>query len=96
MFTWLNKQGVKSSEGFEVQFTGRYSAEYRAGGRVVTLEVEDGISGGRPSVLVDPSAFRRWDDGELIPEDEQQRMFDNLRRAIEFQDLVLTVQAPEA
>lgn len=40
MFEWLSKQGVRSSEGFEFQFTGRFTAEYREGDRVMELEVE--------------------------------------------------------
>jgi hypothetical protein len=29
MFTYLNKQGVESDAGFVVQFTGRFTLEYR-------------------------------------------------------------------
>ena len=52
MFTWLNKQGVRSDRGFEVQFTGRFDAEYREGGRIVELYVESGLSGTPFKVLV--------------------------------------------
>src|SRR5262249_31089275 len=41
-FTWLNKQGVRSSDGFEFQFTGRFSAEYRDHGVVTPLYCEGG------------------------------------------------------
>ena len=41
MFIWLNMQGVQSDRGFVVQFTGRFTAEYREHSKVVTLEVED-------------------------------------------------------
>lgn len=33
MFSWMNKQGVRSDQGFEVQFTDRFTAEYREGVR---------------------------------------------------------------
>ncbi len=48
MFTWLNKQGVRSDRGFEVQRTGRFDAEYSEGGQVVELYVESGTQGGLP------------------------------------------------
>jgi hypothetical protein len=51
MFTWLNKQGVRSDRGFEVQFTGRFDAEYREGGKVVKLYVESGVNGGLPCIV---------------------------------------------
>src|SRR4051794_12498175 len=46
MFKWLNKQSVESDRGFVVQFTGRFSMEYREGSKTVTLAVEGGFSGG--------------------------------------------------
>jgi hypothetical protein len=94
MFTWLNKQGVKADDGFVVQFTGRFTAEYRDSGRKVTLAVEDGFVGGKPCVAVEPEAFDRWDDdppGVTIPPDQRARMFTNLREALEFQGLILVV-----
>jgi len=96
MFTWLNKQGVRSDEGFEVQFTGRFDAEYRENGRMVTLYVEDGITGGESSILVEPNAFQRWDDGETISSENQARLFENVRQAMEFQGLKLVVQAGQS
>ena len=42
MFEWLNKQGVRSSEGFEVQCISRYEMEYREGNNVLTLEGDIG------------------------------------------------------
>jgi hypothetical protein len=98
MFTWLNKQGVRSDEGFELQFTGRFDAEYREGERVVRLYVENGRVGGLNCIIVDPSAFERWDGdagGASIPRDQQQKMFRNLREALEFQGLKLLIQKAE-
>lgn len=96
MFTWLNKQGVKSDRGFEVQFTGRFDAEYREGGKIVKLYVEDGLTGGLQSILVDPGAFERWDDGTPIPPEQQAQLFQNLKEAMEFQGLKLVIQKGES
>lgn len=95
MFTWLNKQGVRSDEGFEVQRTGRFDAEYREGGKVVKLEVESGINGGLPCIILDPMAFARWSDGTAISGDEQARLFRNFEEAMKFQGLKVVVEAPE-
>ncbi len=93
MFTWLNKQGVQSDRGFAVQFTGRFSAEYRDRGKVVTLHVEDGLVGGQPCISVAPDAFEHWDsETARIPPEEQAQMFQNLREALEFQGLMLVVE----
>ncbi len=98
MFTWLNKQGVRSATGFEVQRTGRFDAEYREGGKVVSFGVEAGVSGGLQCIIVDPSAFTRWDDapsGIGIAPEQQAQMFENLRQALEFQGLKLVIEKAE-
>src|SRR5438105_2984633 len=92
MFTWLNKQGVRSDHGFEVQFTGRFDAEYREGGRVVTVYVESGMSGSAPAIVIDPAAFARWDDGDTITPEQQTQMLTNFREAMEFQGLKLVIE----
>lgn len=92
MFTWLNKQGVRSDYGFEVQFTGRFDAEYRENGKIVSLYIESGVEGGRQCILIEPSAFERWADGQLIPPEMQKKMFQNFKEALEFQGLKMIVQ----
>jgi hypothetical protein len=93
MFTWLNKQGVESDRGFTVQFTGRFTAEYREDGKVITLALEDGVSGGVPAVIIGPNAFDCWDnDRQKIDLDQKDRLFRNLKEAIEFQGLKLVVE----
>ena len=94
MFTWLNKQGVRSDSGFEVQRTGRFDAEYREGGKVVMLYVESGLSGGMPCIILDPHAFARWNDGTAIPEEKQAQMLQNFKDAMAFQGLKTVVEAP--
>lgn len=50
MFTWIGKQRVRSSEGFEVQSIDRFSIAYREGSQTATVYVEPGSYGGRQSV----------------------------------------------
>src|SRR3546814_1202330 len=86
MFTWLNKQGVKNSEGFEVQFTGRFTAEYREGPLVVVVEIE---SGGNQFISFSRKAFERWSNSSSpISPPAQERMLKNFMAALEFQGLV--------
>ena len=95
MFTWLNKQGVRSDDGFEVQRTGRFDAEYSEGGKLVKLEVQSGVVGGLPCIILDPKAFMRWSDGSPISDAEQERLFRNFRAAMEFQGLKTVVEGAE-
>ena len=90
MFTWLNKQGVKSSEGFEVQSIGRFSIEYREGSQVVTLHVESGNYGGGPSISVARDAFAHWDHLRLTnPPAKQAQMRENFVAAMKFQGIAV-------
>ena len=90
MFTWLNKQGVRSSDGFEVQFTGRFSAEYREGTKVIALDVEDSFWGGRDSISIRDHAFERWDHSTVHNSPQEQlRLRANFKQALEFQGLGL-------
>jgi 16S rRNA C967 or C1407 C5-methylase (RsmB/RsmF family) len=85
MFTWLNKQGVKSTDGFEVQFTGRFTAEYREGERVLVVDVEGGANG---TISFDPKCFERWANSSVRnTAEEQARMIKNFLAALEFQGL---------
>jgi len=92
VFTWLNKQGVRSDRGFEVQRTGRFEAEYREDGRVVLLSVESGCYGGMPSIVLKSRAFARWSNGIPIPEEKQAQMLQNFKEALEFQGLKTEVE----
>ena len=42
-FEWVNKQGVRSNQGFVVQRTGRYSMEYREGPHTLVFGVDLGV-----------------------------------------------------
>ena len=94
MFTWLNKQGVQSDAGFVVQFTGQFTCEYREGGRILELEVEDGVIGQQPCINVKRDAFANWSVAGVkydIPEVQQLRMLQNFKDAMEFQGLHVVV-----
>jgi len=92
VFVWMNKQGVRSDSGFEVQFTGRFNAEYREGSRIVTLSVESGRSCGEPCIILGPRAFARWNNGVPIPKEKQAQMLQNFKDAMEFQGLRTEVE----
>jgi len=85
MFTWLNKQGVRSSDGFEVQFTGRFTAEYREGHLYLVVNIE---GGGNNTVDFDPACFERFANSSIRNTPEAQaRMIANFKAALHFQGL---------
>jgi hypothetical protein len=85
-FIHLNKQGVRSTRGFEVQFTGRFSLEYRDTGRKISISVSPGRDlEDKFCVVVASNIFERWDDepdDALIPEADRLNLFENLRQAL--------------
>lgn len=93
-FTWLNKQGVQGDRGFTVQFTGRFTAEYRECLHHMTIDVEAGrTADGKQCIIVGPRAFERWDgEGATLSSDQQAELLRNFREAIEFQGLALVVE----
>jgi hypothetical protein len=92
MFTWMNKQGVRSDRGFEFQFTGRFSAEYRADNRCITFDIESGLNCGKPCIIFYPNAFDHWDGGSAILDDERLEIIEHVREAVEFQGLEMVVE----
>lgn len=68
MWNWLNKQGVANDHGVVVQSVDRFTIEYREGNKTITVAVEDGIDNGSPCVIIEPTAFCRW-DGNLLDAD---------------------------
>src|SRR5690348_9438704 len=80
MFTWLNKQGVRSSDGFEVQFTSRDTAEYREGHRYLVVDIEGGANG---FITFDKSAFKRFaNSAEENSPDKQAQIMKNFIAAL--------------
>ena len=94
MFKWLNKQGVESEAGFAVQFTGRFTCEYREGGCSLELEVESGLMGDTPCICIGRNAFSQWRgallDGETSAE-QQTRLMKNFKDAMVFQGLAVAI-----
>ena len=89
MFTWLNKQGVRSSLGFEVQGVNLFTIRYTEGKRFVNVHVEDGFAG-RPCISISDSAFSKWDNSTVNNSiEEQQRIRRNFCEAMEFQGIAV-------
>jgi len=87
-FKWLNKQGVESDTGFIVQFTDRFTAEYREGSKVIEVEVEDGLSNSKPCICFKESSFSHWSNSdEKIPAEKQKEILNNFISGIEYQGL---------
>ena len=80
-YTWLNKQGVRSSDGLEVQYTGRFDMEIRWGRRKTPIYVE-GVAGPED---IDEAHFERWENSS-VPNDsaERQRILEAVRAALDF------------
>ena len=89
MFEWLNKQGVRSSDGFEFQFTGRFSAEYREGESVVDLDVADS-----PIVSIHNDELLHWRRGSNLTAEARSRVLSNIKAALEFMDMRLWEYKP--
>ncbi len=68
-YVWLNKQGLRSSEGLEVQYTGRSTMEVRWGNRRKSLEVEDLA---RPNDFAAIN-FERWDNSTVANDLAEQK-----------------------
>ena len=86
MFRWLNKQGVESDKGFSVQYTGRFTAEYREGAKKIIVDVEDGFAGEQHCVNYSRASFEKWSNWpDSISAEEQARMISNFREAIKYQ-----------
>lgn len=94
MFKWLNKQGVESDSGFEVQRTGRFTCEYREHNFCIELEVESGIIGETPCISISRDAFSKWQGvrvGNESEAEQQARLRSNFRDAMEFQGLAVQI-----
>lgn len=94
MFTWLNKLGVQSDRGFVVLSTGRFTIDYREGGRKIEVYVERGFTeSGKACVTIEPTAFERWDeDPHALPKTKQDELLANFTEAMEFQGLAVIVE----
>ncbi|MFA6302695.1 MAG: ATP-binding protein [Legionella sp.] len=92
MFTWLNKQGVKSDMGFTVQSVSRFVIRYSETQGEIDLSVEDGKYGGKAMIYVYDDEFYKWSDGRSIPEEKKQQILKNFIEAMNFQNIDVEVQ----
>jgi hypothetical protein len=93
MFSWINKQGVKSSKGYIVQSVARFVIEYREAGKCISIEVEsDYAPGMKPYEKVKSYNFEKWDDGTLISSEQQKEILKNFTEAMEFQGIGVIVE----
>lgn len=92
MFTWLNKQGVKSNKGFVVQSINRFTIEYREANKLINVSVERALlPSGKAAVYIYPEEFEIWGDGTPIASDKQKEILQNFKDAMRFQGVeVLT------
>jgi len=92
-FTWLSKQGVRSDTGFKLQSMDRFTFEYREGSRTITLDIESGILGeNQPAILMGSDALKKWDNGTTLDVVAQKQVLDNIRQALAFQGLGLSIE----
>ncbi|OQX04956.1 MAG: hypothetical protein BWK73_34795 [Thiothrix lacustris] len=90
MFELLNKQGVRSSEGFEVQWVSRYAIEYREGRNILTLKGDIGRAGARAGFILERSSINHWDNDIMkreFSDEKKQQILDNFKSALNFQNL---------
>ena len=85
----VEQDRASKDRGFELQFTGRFTAEYREGGRVTKLHLESVQVRARHGVAVSEASLQPlWmREPEASREGERRRVLKNVREAIEFQDL---------
>ncbi|MDF1684440.1 MAG: hypothetical protein P1U36_07245 [Legionellaceae bacterium] len=92
MFTWLNKQGVRSDKGFEVQSVNRFVIRYSEKSGVIDVSVEYGQRGSEYFVYVYDKEFYQWNDGKMISEQKKTQILKNFIDAMAFQEIGVEVQ----
>ncbi|CAM4456316.1 MAG: hypothetical protein LEGION0403_FIIPPAGN_02770 [Legionella sp.] len=92
MFTWLNKQGVKSDKGFVVQSIGRFVIKYSENIGDIDVTVEDGFKDGKHFVYIYNKEFYEWKDGRKISEEKKTQILNNFIDALAFMGIGVEVQ----
>ncbi len=91
-FERISAQHLKSSTDFEVMPGDRFSRVYQEGVRKMTIELEFGrTETGNPCVTLMPNAVSKWDDGTIIPKEDQLRIENNFRAAMKFADFEVVI-----
>jgi hypothetical protein len=95
-FTHITAQHIVSSDGFEILPAGRHTKIYKEAGRQMEVALEFGRSeSGRVCVELWPGAFARWEEGSpVLSIEEQQRIEQNFRAAMDFDELDVLVWDP--
>ncbi|MBM3837856.1 MAG: hypothetical protein FJ398_07790 [Verrucomicrobia bacterium] len=88
MFTWLNKQGVKSSKGFILQGVHRFYYHYLEGQRCIQVDVEPCTEpDGTYSEIVYLDSLQRWQppfDSEKLTQKRVSEIRQNISEALGF------------
>lgn len=92
MFTWLNKQGVKSDKGFVVQSINRFVIKYSEGHSDIDVSVERGMSNGKAMIYIYEDEFYKWSDGRAISEKKKIQILKDFVDAMNFQGVDVEVQ----
>jgi hypothetical protein len=87
VFHWLNKQGVRSSAGFELQSMHRHYYHYTEGEKSMQVVVEPCRAGEHYYEEVAMSSFQRWlppHEQELVTTEDVARIRGNVESALSF------------
>ena len=88
MFEWINKQGVKSSDGFVLESAHRYYYHYSEGNLRMQINVEPRtLPGGRYHETIRLDSLRRWlppHGTQAISPEEFERIRQNISSALTF------------
>ena len=91
MFTWLNKQGVKSSEGYTLQCMHRFYYHYIEGDRCMQVNIEPCFDKqGKHSLTIYTNSLTRWlppHDQESLPRARIDQIQQRLSAAMTFMDI---------
>jgi hypothetical protein len=87
-FEKITAQHFRSNSGFEVQSAGRFQEIYREGNREMTVEFDDGMSSPEKFCLtLKFGAFSKWNDNTSVSKEDQFRIENNFRDAMQFAGL---------
>lgn len=88
MFSWINKQGVESSDGFVLQSVDRFGYRYTERQRALRIDVEPlWKPNGNYFESISEESFRSWlppHEAEIITELEKKRLKSNVGSALTF------------
>ncbi|MEJ0027171.1 MAG: Imm74 family immunity protein [Rhizomicrobium sp.] len=90
-FTWLNKQGVESEDGFALQSISRFAFEYREGSKTMRLGGES-LFANLGTALFGFGFYPGWrnakweppHENEAISEEHRKRIVKNIEAAMAF------------